>query len=198
MDPDQHPTRPTTPLLAAAVAAALLLAAAWTLTARSGDDPTAAGPPPPAPSAPPTTTPAAATTTTLDAEAEVIARLRHILRVRDQALETRNASLLDDVYTQDCPCLQGDTDAINRLRRSHQVWRGVSTSIRVQELERVNARLWIVNATFVAAPFVVENESGDRIRTTPGERNLTRFALAKPTGQQDWLLGHVSLVDQQG
>jgi hypothetical protein len=196
MDPTRRTTHRTSTLaIAAGVALALLLAAAWTLT-RGSADPTASSPPPqPAPPAAPTTT-LAATTTTLDPEAEVVARLRQILRVRDQALETRNASLLEDVYTQDCPCLQGDTDAIDQLRRSHQVWRGVSTSVRVRQLQRVNARLWIVNATFVAAPFEVQNESGGRIRTTPGERNLTRFALAKPAGHQEWLLGHVSLIDQ--
>jgi hypothetical protein len=163
--------------------------------ATRGEDPPAASLPP-APSSPPTT--AAATTATINPRTEVVARLKEILKVRDRALETRNANLLSSIYTVDCPCLQGDTDAIRRLKQSRQVWRGVATSISVEKLERVNDRLWIVNALFVAAPFQVENESGELIRTTPGERNLTRFALARPVGYQEWLLGHVSLIERRG
>jgi hypothetical protein len=204
MNPDDHPAPPpptpsgpsrrVTAFAVVTVALTLVVAVAVVLTIRGDGD--AAGsspsqPPPPQPTA-------AATTTTLDPKTEVVARLREILRVRDRALETRNASLLSSIYTVDCPCLQGDRDAIQRLRRTHEVWRGVSTSIRVQKLERVNARLWIVNAIFVAAPFDVESESGDLIQKTPGERNLSRFALARPVGNEDWLLGHVSLIEQQG
>jgi hypothetical protein len=138
------------------------------------------------------------TTTTVDPQTEIVARLRQILRVRDRALETRNASLLSNIYTVDCPCLQGDRDAIRRLRQSREVWRGVATTISVEKLEQVNERLWIVNALFVATPFQVENERGDFLRKTPGERNFSRFALARPIGHEEWLLGHVSLIEKRG
>jgi hypothetical protein len=180
----------------AAIAVALLIMVAVAAVVATRGDRQAAGSPTPTPSSPqPTASP---TTTTIDPQTEVVARLREILRVRDRALETRNASLLSSIYTVDCPCLQGDRDAIRRLRQSREVWRGVATSIRVQKLEQVNQRLWIVNALFVAAPFQVENESGDLIRKTPGERNLTRFALARPVGHEEWLLGHVSLIERRG
>jgi hypothetical protein len=185
---------PSRAVWTAAILTALLVAAGAAIFATRGDE-QAAGSLPPAPSSPPAT---AAATTTIDPRTEVVARLKEILKVRDRALETRNASLLSSIYTVDCPCLQGDTDAIRRLKQSRQVWRGVATSISVEKLERVNDRLWIVNALFVAAPFQVENEAGDLIRTTPGERNLTRFALARPVGYQDWLLGHVSLIERRG
>jgi hypothetical protein len=189
------PRGPSRAVWTAAIVSALLAATLAAIFATRGDR-QAAGSLPPAPSSPPVT--AAVTTTTIDPRTEVVARLKEILKVRDRALETRNASLLSSIYTVDCPCLQGDTDAIRRLRQSHEVWRGVATSISVEKLERVNDRLWIVNALFVAAPFQVENESGDLIRTTPGERNFTRFALARPVGYQEWLLGHVSLIERRG
>jgi hypothetical protein len=199
-----HPAPPPPPsrgashraawVTAAAVALLVVIAAVTVLMTRGDGE--AAGSPTPTPSSPPAT--ASPTTTTIDPQSEVVARLREILRVRDRALETRNASLLSSIYTVDCPCLQGDSDAIRRLRESREVWRGVATSIRVQKLEQVNQRLWIVNALFVAAPFQVENESGDLIRKTPGERNLTRFALARPAGHEEWLLGHVSLIERRG
>jgi hypothetical protein len=194
MDPHQHPTRPSTPLLAAAVALALLLAAAaWTLTARSGD-PTAAGPPPPAPSAAPTTTPAAATTTTLDAEAEVIARLRHILRVREQAFAARDASPLNQVYASDCPCLAAGRDAIAALRRARVVWKGRSISLRVQSTQEVNDRLWEVVALFSSKPFRIETEQGSLVREQPAERIRYRFLLVRVTPGEPWLLGNASVV----
>jgi hypothetical protein len=197
-DPAPPPVTPRGPSRAvwvAATATALLVAvaAAFLMTRSDGE---AVGSLPSASSVPPTT--ASATPTTIDTETEVVARLREILRVRDRALETRNASLLSTIYTVDCPCLQGDRDAIRRLEQNHELWRGVSTSISVENLEQVNDRLWIVNALFVAAPFQVENESGVLIRKTPGERNLTRFALARPVGRAEWLLGHVSLIERRG
>jgi hypothetical protein len=193
--PPPTPRGPSRAVWTAAISSALLVAAIAAVFATRGDQ-QAAGSLPPVPSSPPPT--AAATTTTIDPPTEVVARLKEILKVRDRALETRNAGLLSSIYTVDCPCLQGDKDAIRRLKQSRQVWRGVATSISVQKLERVNDRLWIVNALFVAAPFQVENEAGDLIRTTPGERNLTRFALARPVGYQEWLLGHVSLIERRG
>jgi hypothetical protein len=193
--PPPTPRGPSRAVWTAAITTALLVAAGAAVFATHGTDPPA-GSLPPMPSSPSVT--AAAATTTIDPRTEVVARLREILKVRDRALETRNASLLSSIYTVDCPCLEGDSDAIRRLKQSHQVWRGVATSISVQKLEQVNDRLWIVNALFVAAPFQVENESGDLIRTTPGERNLTRFALARPVGFQEWLLGHVSLIERRG
>jgi hypothetical protein len=192
--PPATPRGPSRAVWVAATATALVVAAAAFLMTRNDGE--AVGSPPPASSVPPTT--ASPTTTTIDTETEVVARLREILRVRDEALETRNAGLLSTIYTVDCPCLQGDRDAIRRLKQNHEVWRGVSTSISVENLEQVNDRVWIVNALFVAAPFQVENETGDPIRKTPGERNLTRFALARPVGRAEWLLGHVSLIERRG
>jgi hypothetical protein len=193
--PPRTPRGPSRAVWVAATATALLVAtvAAFLMTRSDGE---AVGSLPPEPSIPQTT--ASPTTTTIDTETEVVARLREILRVRDGALETRNASLLASIYTVDCPCLQGDRDAIRQLKQRHEVWRGVATSISVRNLEKVNERLWIVNALFVAAPFQVENESGEVIRSTPGERNLTRFALARPVGHAKWLLGHVSLIERRG
>jgi hypothetical protein len=187
------PSRRTAWLAAAAVVLLVVVAAAAILTTRG--DGGAAESSSPESSFPQTTAPP--TTTKVDLRNEIVARLRQILRVRDRALETRNSSLLSSIYTVDCPCLQGDRDAIRRLRRNHEVWRGVATSISVEKLEQVNERLWIINAFFVATPFRVENESGDFIRKTPGERNLSRFALAKPIGHEEWLLGHVSLIEQR-
>ena len=178
----------------AAIAAALLLVVAVVAVFATRGDGDAAGSTAPEP--PPSQTTAAATTTTIDTETEVVARLREILRVRDRALETRNPNLLASIYTVDCPCLTGDRDAIRRLRRAREVWRGVSTSIRVQKLERVNANLWIINAFFVAAPFNVESESGDLIRKNPEERHLSRFVLARLANDGEWLLGHVSLIER--
>jgi hypothetical protein len=191
----RSPTHRAAWLTAIAVALVVVVAVAAVLVTR-GDGQAAGSPSPTPPSPQPTASPT--TTTTIDPQTEVVARLREILRVRDRALETRNASLLSSIYTVDCPCLQGDRDAIRQLKQNHEVWRGVATSISVQNLEQVNERLWIVNALFVAAPFQVENESGDLIRKTPGERNITRFALARPVGHAKWLLGHVSLIERRG
>ena len=138
---------------------------------------------------------AAVTTTTVGEREEVVAQLRAILRVRDEAYLQRDAHLLRKIYTPDCPCLRGDKGAIQQLLKDDAVWVGATTSIQVQKLERVNDRLWIVVANFVASPFRIETESGDLIRSVEGRSELFRFALARTTSNK-FLLGFAGPIDE--
>jgi hypothetical protein len=197
-DPAPPPVTPRGPSRAvwvAAIATALLVAAvaAFLMTRSNGE---AVGSLPPQSSVPQTT--ASPTTTTIDTETEVVARLREILRVRDKALLDRNATLLDDIYTVDCNCLKDGRTAIQQLRREKVVWRGLSTRLAVQQIERVNDRLWAVTGVVSTAEVRIESELGELVRVIPPERNLLRFALAKPRGVDEWLLGHVSLINEGG
>jgi hypothetical protein len=144
---------------------------------------------------PPRTTQATAVATTVDTRAEIVDRLHQILEIRDQAIETRNASLLQQIYTVDCPCLKGDSSLISRLRGDRLVWRGIDISLQIEKVERINDRLWTVNAVVIAAPYTIERESGEVIQRIPQGRELSRFALAKPNGEDEWLLGQASLVE---
>jgi hypothetical protein len=138
----------------------------------------------------------AATTTTIADREAVIVRLREILRMRDRAYRDRDIGLLERVYTTDCPCLRGDGDAIRRLLQDDAVWVGASTSVRVQELDKVNNQLWIVVADFIASPFRIETESGNLIRAVEGKSELFRFALAKTASDKELLLGYAAAVDE--
>jgi hypothetical protein len=193
----QHPDHPTPPpptprgpsraVWTAAILSALLLATIAALLAARGDG-QAAGSLPPLPSSPPTT----AATTTIDPQTEVVARLKEILKVREQALRDRNAQLLSAVYTVDCPCLEGDTNAIKELLGKNYYLVGGTTSIRVRRVERVNSRLWLVIADFDSAPLRIETESGELVRQEPAGSDLFQFALAKPVDSAEWLLGRAS------
>jgi hypothetical protein len=187
--PPPTPRGPSRAVWTAAILTALLVAAGAAVFATRGDE-QAAGSLPPAPSSPATT--AAAITTTIDPRTEVVARLKEILKVRDKALHDRNARLLSAVYTVDCPCLEGDTNAIKELvgRNYHLV--GGATSIRVRRVERVNSRLWLVIADFDSAPLRIETKSGDLVRQEPAGSDLFQFALAKPVDATEWLLGRAS------
>jgi hypothetical protein len=176
----------------AAIAAALLLVVAVVAVFATRGDGDAAGSTPPEPSPPQTT--AAATTTTTDTETEVVARLREILRVRDDAYEQRDDRLLRTIYTSDCPCLTGDGKAIRQLVRDKAIWVGASTSIQVNKTERVNERLWIIIAVFDASPFRIETESRELIRSIEGRSDLFRFVLARSMARSDWLLGYAAPV----
>ena len=138
---------------------------------------------------------AAVPTTTIGEREEVVARLRAILKVRDEAYVQRDTGLLREVYTPDCPCLRGDKGAIQQLLKDNAVWVGATTSVKVQDLEKVNDRLWIVVADFVASPFRIETESGALIRSVEGRSELFRFALAR-TGSNKFLLGFAGPVDE--
>jgi hypothetical protein len=115
--------------------------------------------------------------------------------VRDRAYRDRDAGLLEKVYTTDCPCLRGDRAAIRQLVHDNAVWVGSSTSVRVQKLDKVNDRLWIVVASFVGSPFRIETESGSLIRAVEGKSELFRFALARTT-KDELLLGFAAAVDE--
>jgi hypothetical protein len=174
----------------AAIAAALLLVVAVVAVFATRGDGDAAGSTAPEP--PPSPATAAATTTTIDTETEVVGRLREILRVRDRAFHERDADLLNAVYTVDCPCLKGDTNAINELVSNGYRLVGGVTSVRVRRSERVNERLWLVIADFRSAPARIETEAGALVRQEPAGSDLFQFALAKPVNATEWLLGRAS------
>jgi hypothetical protein len=97
--------------MAVGVGASLLLAALVVTVLVTPEDGIGQTEPTVSSSSPKTT----AATTGLDTRTEVAERLRDILRVRDQAFQGRNFRLLEDIYTLDCPCLEGDTNAIKEL-----------------------------------------------------------------------------------
>jgi hypothetical protein len=140
----------------------------------------------------------AATTTSLAEGDEVKARLRDILRVRDQAYRTRDVGLLGRVYTTDCPCLRGDVAAIKQLLKDDAVWVGASTSVRISKLEKVSDRVWVIVGQFDASPFRIETKSGNLIRAVQGKSELFRFVLAREPVSGDLLLGFAAPVDQSG
>ena len=125
-------------------------------------------------------------------QTEITSRLREILKVRDRALLARDAQLLSDIYTIDCKCLEDGRALIRQLRKENVVWKGVSTNMTIESTEKVNDRLWIVVATVRTPPVRIEPEAGRLVRIVPSERNRVRFALAKPTNEEEWLLGHAS------
>ena len=138
----------------------------------------------------------APTTTRISEEKAVVIRLREILRVRDRAYRERDVGLLRNIYTTDCPCLRGDKKAIKQLLQDDAVWVDASTTVRVQKLEKVNDRLWIVVANFIGSPFRIETESGELIRAIKGRSELFRFALSRTTGGSELLLGFAAAVDE--
>ena len=134
---------------------------------------------------------------TIEAQDEVVGSLIEIFRVRDRAIQTRNARLLEGLYTSDCPCLEGDKELIRRLRQEQLVWRGIKVSLDVQKVERINDQLWTVNALVTTSPFEIAKESGAPLRRIPQGQEVSRFALARPIGQQDWLLGQASVIEKR-
>jgi hypothetical protein len=191
---NQKPSRPVTAGRVALLAAATLgLVAVLVLVSVLSRGDRAQRSPVAAPPSTPDTTAAA-----IDSRSEIVARLREILRIRDRAIETRDETLLHPIYTVDCPCLKGDSSLISRLKRERLVWRGIRVSLQSEKAERVNDRLWIINAIVVAAPFRIEKESGEIVRRMPQGQESSRFALSRPVGEEEWLLGQASLVEQRG
>jgi hypothetical protein len=129
---------------------------------------------------------------------ELVARLHEIFRIRDRAIQTRDAHILSEIYTVDCPCLQGDQALIRNLRKEGLVWLHVEVSLDIEEVKQVNDRLWTVNAQVTSNSFEIRRESGGLVRRVPLGREHSRFALARPLGEQDWMLGHASVIPESG
>ena len=136
---------------------------------------------------------ASPTNTTLEVRTEVVERLKEILQVRNQAFHERDAKILEEVYTVDCPCLEGDRNAIKELTANNYHMVGGTTSVRIRKANRVNARLWLVVADFRSTPLRIEAEDNKLIREESGGRDLFQFALSKPAGSSEWLLGRATV-----
>jgi hypothetical protein len=138
---------------------------------------------------------ASTTTRASDSKTEVVARLREILDVREQAFRERNAVLFEGVYSSDCTCLRAGRDAITALKKEKVRWKNRSISIEVQSARGVNDRLWEVMAIFVSNSFRIETEKGVLVRDVPGERLRYRFLLVRASDADPWLLGSASPVE---
>jgi hypothetical protein len=140
----------------------------------------------------PSSSASAQTTTTINLQEELVARLREILVQRERAYQERDPEILRTIYTVDCPCLESDSNAIRELLSKNYVWVGGKTTLRIRRLERVTDRLWTVVATFNSEALRIETESGQLVRSEPQGSDLFQFALAKPPGSTQWLLGRAN------
>ena len=137
-----------------------------------------------------------ATATTIpNTKAEVTARLREILQIREKAFAERDAGLFEDVYTSDCSCLEAGRAAIAALEKEKVLWRNRSTSIEVQSAREVNDKLWEVVGVFISNAFRIETEQGELVRQAPAERIRYRFLLVRSSDSELWRLGSVSPIE---
>jgi hypothetical protein len=142
-----------------------------------------------------TIAPPPTTTKTSDSKNEVVARLREILEVREQAFRERDASLFEDVYTSDCACLRAGRDAIAALKKEKVRWKSRSISIDIESARRINNGLWEVVALFASDSFRIETEEGVLVRDVPAERLRYRFLLVRASDTDLLRLGSASPVE---
>ena len=125
---------------------------------------------------------------------EIISRLREILSIREEAYRSRSSDMLTTLYSRDCPCLSSDGNAIDELLREKRIWDGVQTSIEVRGATKINEHVWTVVGLFRSNTLYVRTEDGRLVNTEPAGQDLFKFTLVKPQGEQDWLLGGVSVL----
>ena len=133
-------------------------------------------------------------TTIPNSRSEVVARLREILQIREQAFRERDASLFEDVYTSDCSCLEAGREAVAALRKENVRWSNRSVSVDVQSAKSIGNDLWEVVAVFVSDAFRIETEEGVLVREAPAERLRYRFLLVRTSEAESWRLGKASLI----
>ena len=126
---------------------------------------------------------------------EVVSRLREILLIREEAYRTRSVDMLTTIYSSDCPCMASDQSAIEELLDNGRVWDGISTSIDVRSVTRVNERMWLVVALFRSGVLSIKTEHGRLITVEPAGSDLFEFTLVRPNDGTSWLLGLASVLD---
>jgi hypothetical protein len=127
-----------------------------------------------------------------DPRREIVSRLQDILRIREEAYRSRSPDDLRSIYSSDCPRLANDEKAISELLARGHRWIGISTSIEVRSVNRVNERLWVVVALFKSKALRIETLNGMSIRIEPAGGDLLEFTMVKPPDEDQWLLGSVS------
>jgi hypothetical protein len=91
--------------------------------------------------------------------------------------------------------MASDQSAIEELLDNGHVWDGISTSIEVRSVIRVNERMWLVVALFRSGVLSIKTEHGKPIRIEPAGSDLFEFTLVKPNDGTSWLLGLASMLD---
>jgi hypothetical protein len=140
----------------------------------------------------PSSSAALPTTTSLDTRTELSRRLTEILEIRDKAFRDRDIQRLNDIYTVDCPCLEGDGNAIKELLENDYHIVGGATSIRLRRITKASEQLWLIIADFQSEPLRIEAEGGRLIREEPAGSELFQFVLSRPKGSSEWLLGRAT------
>jgi hypothetical protein len=126
---------------------------------------------------------------------EVVARLREILRIREEAYRFRDPELLRTVYSNDCPCLASDEKAIYELLEREHRWVGIATSIDVRSAKRIGKRIWVVVALLHSDRLQIETSSGAPVHVEPAGVDLFQFTLVMPRDSQQWLLGLAAILE---
>jgi hypothetical protein len=126
---------------------------------------------------------------------DVAARLKEIMRIREEAYRVRSPEMLRSIYSVDCPCLASDERAINELIDRDHVWRGIATSIDIRSVRRISETLLIVTALFRSSALRVETEGGRLVRIEPAGSDLFQFTLVKPRDADQFLLGLATALE---
>jgi hypothetical protein len=71
-------------------------------------------------------------------------------------------------------------------------WWVVLRQFKFGKLAQINKKLWLVIADFRSAPLKIETEDNKLVREEPAGSDLFQFALARPTGSTEWLLGRAT------
>jgi hypothetical protein len=158
----------------------LAATAVWLATLLVGDEPpsTATQGPPPAPTTAPT--PTETTKAPSFTKEGAIAALRLFVSKRLEAFNTLSEATLRSIYTADCrlangaPCLKGDLDTLNELKRQNRRLQGYPVEIREitvlsWEPETRTASLRLV---YKALPARIINAKGDVVETSPGRNRV--------------------------
>jgi hypothetical protein len=164
-------------LLGVVLGVALAATAVWLSIQLLNGTPTspAAQPPPPAP------TPTETTASPAFTREGAVEGLRIIVRKRQEALNTVDASILETIYTANCrlangkACLKSDQIILDDLKRKNQHLQGYP--IRIKQVTVTSweprGRTAVMRLVYEALPARFVDSTGSVVETEPGARIVT-------------------------
>ncbi|MGH2718665.1 MAG: hypothetical protein ACRDJU_08815 [Actinomycetota bacterium] len=129
------------------------------------------------------------------AKAQFMPVVQHIYAVTNQAFQQRDVSLLSQVYTPQCQCLEQATTYIDQLINSHETLGGSGTQLLDISALEVKPKVVLLSVTDKIAPYPVLNAEGQQIGPLAPGRDSTTFTMDLAQDGGVWKVSDVVALD---
>lgn len=129
------------------------------------------------------------------AKSQFMPVVQHIYDVTNQAFQQRDVSLLSEVYSQQCQCLEQATQYIDQLINEHQTLGGSGTQLLNISVLEVKPTVVLLSVTDKIDPFPIFNDQGQQVGALAPGRDSTTFTMDLARENGVWKVSDVVALD---